>query len=161
MLEIYVMLFSSTTRMVLTRCDNRWMCVEVPTCNLVDKVHNKWMQQVGNKMTCLYEATMEDMIRAFMQIVNYRSWLKRGFNSEDPNSVLMKPKVVAQVWRSLATNGGHEILAGCWRPKQHGLCLGGSELFDSTKQKFNLPSGQDCKSHRLDKVNYFISWLNT
>ena len=49
---------------------------EMPTCNLVEIVHNKWLQQSGNKMTCLYEATVDDMIHAFMQIANYRAWLK-------------------------------------------------------------------------------------
>ena len=43
------------------------------TCNLVETVHNKWLQQFGNKMTCLYKATVDDMIRAFMQITNYRT----------------------------------------------------------------------------------------
>ena len=32
--------------------------------------------------------------------------------------------------------------------------LEGSELFGSTKQKFDLPSGMNCDSHRPDKVNY-------
>ena len=35
-----------------------------------------------------------------------------------------------------------------------------SELFGSTKQKFNLPLGIDCDSHRLDKVNYSIPHPN-
>ena len=51
---------------------------EMPTCNLAGTVHNKWLQQFGNKMTCLYEATVDDMIRAFMQIANYQTWLKGG-----------------------------------------------------------------------------------
>jgi hypothetical protein len=29
-------------------------------------------------MICLYEATVDDIIRAFMQIAKYRTWLKRG-----------------------------------------------------------------------------------
>jgi hypothetical protein len=48
----------------------------MPTCNLADTVHNKCLQQFGNKMTCLYEAIVDDMIRVFMQIGNYRTWLK-------------------------------------------------------------------------------------
>ena len=39
--------------------------------------------------------------------------------------------------------------------------LEGSELFGSTKRKFNLPPGTDCDSHRPDKVNYFILRPNT
>ena len=29
-------------------------------------------------MACLYETTMDDVIRAFMQIADYRTWLKGG-----------------------------------------------------------------------------------
>jgi hypothetical protein len=39
--------------------------------------------------------------------------------------------------------------------------LEGSELFGSTKRKFNLPPGADCGFHRPDKVNYFILRPNT
>ena len=53
---------------------NEWR--KMPTCSLVEKVHNKWLQQSGNKITCMYEATMDDLIQALMQIANYRSWLK-------------------------------------------------------------------------------------
>jgi hypothetical protein len=51
---------------------------EMPTCNLAENVHNKWLQQSGNKMICLYEATVDNMIRAFIQIANYWTWLKGG-----------------------------------------------------------------------------------
>ena len=47
---------------------------EMPTCNLVENMHNKWLQQSGNKMIFLYEAIVDDLIRAFMQIANYRLW---------------------------------------------------------------------------------------
>ena len=39
---------------------------EMPMYNLAEPVHNKWLQQFGNKMTCLYEATVDDLISAFM-----------------------------------------------------------------------------------------------
>jgi hypothetical protein len=34
--------------------------------------------------------------------------------------------------------------------------LEGSELFGTTKRKFDLPPGVNCDSHRPDKVNYSI-----
>ena len=45
---------------------------EMPTCNLAKTVNDKWLQQSGNKITCLYEATGDDMICAFMQIA--KNW---------------------------------------------------------------------------------------
>ena len=68
---------------------------KMPTCNLVKTVHNKWFQQSGNKMTCLYEVTMNDLIHAFLQIANYRSWLRGGSAGKGPDFVSLKLKVVA------------------------------------------------------------------
>ena len=69
---------------------------EMPTCNLAETVHNKWLQQSGNKMTCLYEATVDDLIRAFMQIANYRSWLRGGSTGKGPDFASLKLKVAAR-----------------------------------------------------------------
>ena len=44
--------------------------VEISTCNLAKMVHNKWLQQVGNKMLCLYKKMMDNLICAFIQIAN-------------------------------------------------------------------------------------------
>ena len=59
-------------------CCSQYIKIEerakMPTCNLAEIVHNKWLQRSGNKLTCLYTATVDDMIRAFMQIANYRTW---------------------------------------------------------------------------------------
>ena len=52
--------------------------VEMPTCNLIEAVHNKWLQQFGNKViclykvTCLYKAMVDDSIYAYMHITSYR-----------------------------------------------------------------------------------------
>lgn len=43
-------------------------CVEMPTCNFAKTVHNKWLEQYVNKIICLYKATMDDLIGAFMHI---------------------------------------------------------------------------------------------
>lgn len=53
-------------------------CTKMPTCNLAEIVHNKWLQQSNNKMTCLYEVIVNDLIFAFMQIANHRLWLEGG-----------------------------------------------------------------------------------
>ena len=33
---------------------------EMPKCNIAKTVHNKWLQQFGKKMTCLYETIVDD-----------------------------------------------------------------------------------------------------
>jgi hypothetical protein len=64
-----------------------------PTCNLVETVHNKWLQRSGKNMTCLYEATVDDMIRAFMQIA---TWLKGGYDGKNIDSTSFKFKTAAK-----------------------------------------------------------------
>ena len=39
---------------------------KMPTCNLTEMLHNKWLQQYGNKMTYLYETITDDLIHAFI-----------------------------------------------------------------------------------------------
>ena len=41
-------------------------------------MYNNWLQHSCNKMTCLYKTTMDELIKTFMQIVNYTLSLKEG-----------------------------------------------------------------------------------
>ena len=41
-------------------------------------------------MTCLYEATMVDLIRALMQIVKYKFWFKGGPIGKGPHHSSLK-----------------------------------------------------------------------
>src|ERR1700737_618984 len=84
-------------------------CAKMPTCNLVKTVHNKWLQQFGNKITCLYKATVDDLICAFMQIANYMLWLRGGSAGKgldtaslNLNVVIMcgDPKLLAEAMKS-------------------------------------------------------------
>ena len=58
---------------------------DMPFCNLAKTVHNRWLQQFGNTMTCLYEATVDDLVCAFMQITSYQFWLKGGKGEKGPD----------------------------------------------------------------------------
>ena len=122
-------------------------CIEMPTCNLAETVH-KWFQQFSNKMTCLYEVTVVNLIRAFMRIANYRSWLEGGSTGKglDPTSLKLKdvamcgdPKLLVEAMKSYP--GAKDL-------NTRDCALEGSELFGSTKQKLDLPSRADCDSHR-------------
>jgi hypothetical protein len=42
------------------------------------------------------QSTMDDMIHAFMQIANYRLWLKGGYMGKAPDSTPLKLKAVAK-----------------------------------------------------------------
>ena len=70
-------------------------CAKMPTCNLGETMHNKWLQQSGNKMICLYKARMDDLIRAFRKIADYRLWLRDDSADKGLDSTSLKLKVVA------------------------------------------------------------------
>ena len=128
----------------------------MPSCNLAETVHNRWLQQSGNTMTCLYEATVDDLVRAFMQITSYRFWLKGGKGGKGPDKSELRlrhaqrsgdPKLIAEAVNSYP--GAADLLT-----KKGGL--EGAEIFGSTKRKLDLPPGSSHNSHRSDTVNYSI-----
>ena len=47
-------------------------------------------------MICLYETTVDDSIRAFMQIANYRSWLRVGSTGKGLDFASLKLKAAAR-----------------------------------------------------------------
>jgi hypothetical protein len=49
---------------------------EMPSCNLAESVHNKWLQQSGKGCNDLFVAAVDDMTRAFMQMSHYYQFLK-------------------------------------------------------------------------------------
>jgi hypothetical protein len=56
----------------------------MPSCNLSETVHNKWLQQSGNRGNDLFAATCDDKIRVVMQMTNYRAYLKGKLSGTGP-----------------------------------------------------------------------------
>jgi hypothetical protein len=88
----------------------------MPSCNLSETVHNKWLQQSGNHGNNLFAATYNDKIRVVMQMTNYRAYLKGKSFGTSPSKQELKlraarrssdPKKIEkalsqlQGWRSL------------------------------------------------------------
>lgn len=99
-------------------------------CDLATMVHNKWFHYSGNKMICLYGATMDDMIHVLMNIANDMSWLKRGSTNKGPILVPLKMRVaIICEDRKLLANAvksyrGTRILALGIVPWRAHSCLG-------------------------------------
>ena len=102
---------------------------------------------------------MDDMIRPFMQIVNYRSWLKGGSSGKGPNQASLKLKVAAHTGDPKLLVVAMRSYPGAEDLNTRNCALKGSELFGSTKRKLDLPLGSEYDSHHLDKVNYSIPHL--
>ena len=56
----------------------------MPSCNLSETVHNKWLQQSRNRGSDLYIAAVDDFVRAFMQCTNYYAYLKGDRSGTGP-----------------------------------------------------------------------------
>ena len=56
----------------------------MPSCNLLETIHNRWLQQSGNRGNDLYDAIGDDFVRAFMQCTNYYQFLKGGRSGIGP-----------------------------------------------------------------------------
>ena len=63
------------------------------SCNLAETVHNKWLQASGNNGFDLYVATVDDYIRAFLQVVNYYQYLKGDVGGIGPSKKELKPRM--------------------------------------------------------------------
>ena len=120
---------------------------EMPTCNLTETMHNKWLHQYGNNMTCLYEATVDNLTLKFMHIANYKSWLKVGSTGKSFDFASLKLKVVAMCGDLKLLADAMKFYPGLEDLYTRDCALEAYELFGSTKQKFDLPPGVDCDSH--------------
>jgi hypothetical protein len=127
---------------------------DMPSCNLSETAHNKWLQQSGNRGNDLFAATCDDKIRAVMQMTNYRAYLKGKASGTGPLKQELKLRAAScsgdpkKIEEALSHLPGVEV-ATTRIPH-----LEGEEIFGSTKRKLDLPLGDDGDSHRPDKVNF-------
>jgi hypothetical protein len=127
---------------------------DMPSCNLSETAHNKWLQQSGNLGNDLFVATCDDKIRAVMQMTNYRAYLKGKAYGTGPSKQELKlraarcsgdPKKIEEAFNQLP-----EVEVATTRIPH----LEGKEIFGSMKRKLDLPPGDAGNSHRPDKVNF-------
>ena len=138
---------------------------EMPTCNLAETVHNKWLQQSGKRGTDLYVATVDDFVRAFMQMVRYYQYLKGNHGGTGPG----KEKLLLRVAQRSAERIRNpraltEAISSIpeveefFNREPH---LEGEEVFGSQRRKVDMALGCEYDSHRLDKVNFSLPRVQT
>ena len=129
----------------------------MPSCNLAETVHNKWLQQSGHRGKDPYVATVDDYVRAFMQCVSYYQYLKGDRAGTGPSKEELKLRAAQ---RSSEITGNTKSLheAMTRMPGAQEFCirtphLEGEEVFLSLKRKADLPPGSELDSHRPDKIS--------
>jgi hypothetical protein len=131
---------------------------EMPLCYLAESMHHKWNQQSGNRGSDLYIATVDDFIRALMQVVRYYQYLKGDQVGNGPG----KEELLLRAAQRIAKRTGDLKVLNVAITKLPGVelfCtrephLVGEEVFGSQKLKADVPLGFESESHRPDKVNF-------
>ena len=130
----------------------------MPTCSLLKIMHDKWLQQSGNKMTCMYEAIAGSVICAFMHIANYMMCLKGGSTSKRCDTIPLRLKVTTK-------NKDPKLLADAMKFYQGQKILtlwivswrGPSSLGTPNK---NLPCLGELIVTHIDQTNWIVSFIS-
>jgi hypothetical protein len=106
----------------------------------------------------LYIATVDDFIRALMQVVRYYQYLKGDRAGTGPGKEELQLRAAQ---RTAERTGDPKVLndAMAKLPGAELFCtrephLAGEEVFGSQKRKADIPLGFEGESHRPDKVNF-------
>jgi hypothetical protein len=127
---------------------------DMPSCNFSETAPNKWLQQSGNRGNDLFAATCDNKIRAIMQMTNYRAYFKSKASGTGPSKQELKLRVARRSGDPKKIEEALSQLLGVEVATTRIPHLEGKEIFGSTKQKLDLPPGNDGDSHRPDKVNF-------
>jgi len=131
---------------------------EMPSCNLAETIHNKWLQQSRKRGNDLYVATVDDYVRAFMQMVQYYQFLKGDNLGTGPRKAELHLRVAQRyAQRTGNPKGLNDAMAtvpGAGEYCTRNPHFEGEEVFGSQPRMPNLPPGSQHDSHRPDKVNF-------
>ena len=132
----------------------------VPTCNLSETMHNKWLQASGEKKIDVYHATVDDFARAALQSLFYFNYLRGGPAGTGPSKTELQLHLAARAGNSRRMVKLHDhvaVEAGLNTRVPH---LEEETIFGSAKRKLDLLLGDESDSHRHDRVNYLIPNLD-
>jgi hypothetical protein len=115
---------------------------KIPSCNLAETVYNKWLQQSGNWGNDLYVATVNDFVKALIQVFRYYQYLKGEHVGIDPG----KEELMLRIVQRLAQRFGNPKALNVTMAKMPGakeFCtwepyFEGEEVFGSQKCKVDI-----------------------
>jgi hypothetical protein len=130
----------------------------MPSCNLAESMHHKWNQQSSNRGSDLYIATVDDFIRALMQVVRYYQYLKGDRAGTGPGKEELQlraaQRTADRIGDPKVLNVAMAKLPGAELFCTHAPHMAGEEVFGSQKRKADVPLGFEGESHRPDEVNF-------
>jgi hypothetical protein len=130
----------------------------MPSCNLAESMHHKWNKQSGNRGSDLYIATVDDFIRALMQVVQYYQYLKGDRAGTGPGKEELQLRAAQRTAERIGDpkvlNVAMAKLPGAELSCTRSPHMASEEVFGSQKRKADVPLGFEGESHRPDKVNF-------
>ena len=132
----------------------------IPTCNLLETVHNKWLQASGNRMVDLYSATVDDYSRAALQSTGYINFLKGSRCGTGLSSSVLKLQLASQSRNPSRVAKAVDDISAVSGSNTQVPHLDGEKVFGSAKRKLDLPPGDDSDSHCHDRINYSVPKLS-
>ena len=121
--------------------------MDLPSCNISKTVHNKWLQMSGKRGNNLFDAKCDDSIRAWMQMTNYRAYLKGYALGSGPSKGELRlhaarrsgdPKKIAEALNTLPRAEGVEPEYHTWKEKKHLEARKGSWTCPLVMQKTHI-----------------------
>ena len=135
--------------------------VDMPSFNLSETIHNKWLQASGKKGIDIFEATLDDYVRAFMQVTSYYSFLKGERAGTGPRREELRLRCAQQTKDPLKIRSAMEKFPNAEEWCNRTPEFTGEEVFGSKKRGLNTPVGSEFDTHRPDKVNFSHSRIQT
>jgi hypothetical protein len=128
----------------------------VPTYNLSETMHNKWLQASGNNSSDLYNATLDDYCRAALQSTAYHNYLKGGQGRTRPDRSVLRLRSTSRLGdpRKIAQAVGE--LSGDVGLNSRIPHLEGESIFGLAKRKLDLPLGDENDSYCHNRVNFTL-----
>jgi hypothetical protein len=131
---------------------------KMPSCNLAKTKYNAWLQESSNRGNDLYVASVDDFIRALIQVSRYYQFLKGEYARTGPG----KEELMLRVAQRSALRSGNPKALNVTMAKMLGVeefCtrephFEDEEVFGSQKSKADILLGSEHESHRPDRVNF-------
>ena len=131
----------------------------MPTCNLSEIVHNKWLHASGNRMVGLYSVTVDDYSRIAVQSTRYYLYLKGNRRGIEPNTLVLKLRLVSRSENPLKVARLVDEISSDVGVNTRVSHLEGEKVFGSANRKLDLPPRDDNNSHHHDHENFSVPKL--
>ena len=130
----------------------------MPSCNLAETIHNKWLRASSNKGGDLYVANVDNYIRAFLQVVAYYQYLKGGIGRLSLSEEELRFRST-QCHAKQTGNPSKLKKALLDMPRVDEFCTRdphykGAEVFSSQERKLDMPIRPNNEIHKPDTFNF-------